>query len=51
MFKVTLKPQWQVQAPSGEPALPRLVELLVGIHETGSLARACTRSGISYRYA
>lgn len=51
MFKVTIKPQWQVQAPSGEPALLRLVELLVGIHETGSLARACTRSNISYRYA
>lgn len=51
MFKVTIKPQWQVQAPSGEPALPRLVELLVGIHETGSLAAACARSSISYRYA
>jgi molybdate transport repressor ModE-like protein len=51
MFKVTIKPQWQVQAPSGETALPRLVELLVGIHETGSLAGACARANISYRYA
>lgn len=51
MFKVTIKPQWQVQAPSGEPALLRLVELLVGIHETGSLARACARANLSYRYA
>jgi len=51
MYKVTIKPQWQVQAPSGEPALLRLVELLVGIHETGSLARACARANISYRYA
>jgi len=51
MFKVTIKPQWQVQAPSGEPALLRLVELLVGIHETGSLARACALANLSYRYA
>jgi len=51
VYKVTIKPQWQVQAPSGEPALLRLVELLVGIHETGSLARACARANISYRYA
>jgi molybdate transport repressor ModE-like protein len=51
MFRVTIQPQWQVQAPSGEPALPRLVELLVGIHETGSLARACALANISYRYA
>lgn len=51
MFKVSINPQWQVQAPSGEPALPRLVELLVGVHETGSLARACARSQLSYRYA
>ena len=51
MFKVTIKPQWQVQAPSGEPALLRRVELLVGIHETGSLARACALANLSYRYA
>jgi len=51
MFKVTIKPHWQVQAPSGEPALPRLIELLVNIHETGSLAGACARARLSYRYA
>ncbi len=51
MYKVTIKPQWQVQAPSGEPALVRLIDLLVGIHETGSLARACAKAELSYRYA
>ena len=51
MFKVTIKPQWQLLAPSGEPAVPRLLDLLVGIHETGSLARACARAELSYRYA
>ncbi len=51
MFKVTIKPQWQLHAPDGEPAPVRLIELLVGIHETGSLARACARAELSYRYA
>ncbi|MGH8122903.1 MAG: substrate-binding domain-containing protein [Rudaea sp.] len=51
MYKVTIKPQWQMQAPNGEPALRRLIDLLVGIHETGSLARACARAELSYRYA
>ena len=51
MFKVTIKPQWQLLAPNGEPASLRLLDLLVGIHETGSLARACARAELSYRYA
>ncbi len=51
MFKVTIKPQWQLHALDGEPLPVRLVELLVGIHETGSLARACARADLSYRYA
>jgi molybdate transport repressor ModE-like protein len=51
MFKVTIKPQWQLHAPDGEPAPARLIDLLVGIHETGSLARACARADLSYRYA
>jgi molybdate transport repressor ModE-like protein len=51
VFKVTIKPQWQLQAPNGEPALLRLIDLLVGIHETGSLARASARAELSYRYA
>lgn len=51
MFKVTIRPQWQLHARDGAAAPLRLVELLVGIHETGSLARACSRAEISYRYA
>ena len=51
MFKVTIKPQWQLHGRDGKPAPLRLIELLVGIHETGSLARACARAEISYRYA
>lgn len=51
MFKVQIKPQWQLQAQEGQPVVQRLVDLLVGIHETGSLARACARAEVSYRYA
>lgn len=51
MFKVAIKPQWQLQAQNGQTVLQRMIELLVGIHETGSLARACARSDLSYRYA
>ncbi|HEX6833312.1 MAG TPA: substrate-binding domain-containing protein [Rudaea sp.] len=51
MFKVAIKPQWELQAQNGQAVLQRMIELLVGIHETGSLARACTRSDLSYRYA
>ena len=51
MFKVTIAPQWQLQAADGTAVPARLIELLVGIHETGSLARACARAELSYRYA
>jgi molybdate transport repressor ModE-like protein len=51
MFKVSIQPQWQLQAPDGDTVVQRLIDLLVGIHETGSLAGACTRSDVSYRYA
>ncbi|MEP6939997.1 MAG: substrate-binding domain-containing protein [Rudaea sp.] len=51
MFKVTISPQWQLHAANGVAVPERLIELLVGIHETGSLARACARAELSYRYA
>jgi molybdate transport repressor ModE-like protein len=51
MFKVTIQPQWQLQAPEGDAVVQRLIDLLVGIHESGSLAGACARSEVSYRYA
>src|SRR5450432_1115840 len=51
MFKVEIKPHWQLQAQDGRPVVQRLIDLLVGIHETGSLARACARVELSYRYA
>lgn len=51
MFKVSIHPHWQLQASDGDTVAERLIDLLVGIHETGSLAGACARSDLSYRYA
>lgn len=51
MFKVSIQPNWQLQAQDGDAVAQRLINLLVGIHECGSLAGACTRGEISYRYA
>ncbi|HKY91231.1 MAG TPA: substrate-binding domain-containing protein [Nevskiaceae bacterium] len=50
MFKIAIRPEWQIER-GGKPLLPRVVELLVGIHETGTLAAACGQMGLSYRYA
>jgi len=51
MFKVSIRPQWQLEQPDGKQSLPRLVELLAGVRETGTLAEACIRADLSYRYA
>lgn len=51
MFRISIKPRWQLDSHAGGQQLPRLVELLALIHETGTLAEACRRIGVSYRYA
>jgi molybdate transport repressor ModE-like protein len=51
MFKVSIRPQWEIQAQDGDAVVQRLIDLLVGIHESGSLAGACARCNLSYRYA
>ena len=51
MFRVLIKPQWQLDRGEGAAVLPRLIELLVHIHESGTLAAACQRMNLSYRYA
>lgn len=51
MFKISVRPQWQLESRDGGQQLPRLVELLASIHETGTLAMACRQTGLSYRYA
>ena len=37
--------------PTGAALAPRVVELLVQVHEHGSLSAACKASGASYRHA
>ena len=51
MHQVTIKPEWIIRQPGGESLPRRVVELLVKVHEVGSLAGACKATGISYRYA
>ncbi|SDY42399.1 ModE molybdate transport repressor domain-containing protein [Lysobacter sp. yr284] len=51
MFKVQIQPRWTLHAADGQPLPAKLIELLQGVHETGSLAAACRRAGLSYRYA
>jgi molybdate transport repressor ModE-like protein len=48
---VTIKPQWTLRDVPGGTLVPRLVDLLVQVHEDGSLLGACQRSGLSYRHA
>ncbi len=51
MHKVSIQPQWTIQRPDGLALSPRLLALLVQVHEHGSLAAACQKSGASYRHA
>lgn len=51
MHEINIKPQWIIRRPGG-PALPlRVIDLLVKVHEFGSLSSACKVSGTSYRHA
>ena len=51
MHKISIRPQWSISHDGGETLPPRLIDLLVLVAETGSLAAACQRSGQSYRHA
>jgi molybdate transport repressor ModE-like protein len=51
VFKVEIRPNWQLRSLDGQTVVQRLIDLLVGISEGGSLARACARERLSYRYA
>lgn len=51
MHEVSISPEWTIRSPRGEALSPRVVELLVKVHEHGSLSSACTAAGASYRHA
>ena len=51
MHKVSIHPRWSIERPDGAGLSQRLLQVLVDVHEHGSLARACQHSGMSYRHA
>ncbi|MBL8302152.1 MAG: helix-turn-helix transcriptional regulator, partial [Ideonella sp.] len=51
MHEVSISPEWTIRSPRGESLSPRVVELLVKVHEHGSLSSACAAAGASYRHA
>jgi len=50
MYKVAIRPVWELQSTVGRVLPPRLIDLLVEVHACGSLAGACRKVGLSYRY-
>ena len=51
MHKISIRPQWTISHDGGDALGPRLIDLLVCVAETGSIAAACQRAGLSYRHA
>ena len=51
MFKMSIKPQWQLERADGRQLMPHLVSLLARVHESHTLTEAAAQLGLSYRYA
>ena len=51
MHKISIHPQWTISHDGADALGPRLIDLLVCVAETGSIAAACQRAGLSYRHA
>lgn len=52
MYRVGISPTWTIRRDGAPAPLgARVVELLVGVAEQGSLAAACAVQGVSYRHA
>lgn len=52
MYRVGIHPSWTIHRDGAPAPLgARVVELLVGVAEHGSLAAACAAQGVSYRHA
>lgn len=52
MYRVGISPSWTIRRDGvAAPLGARVVELLVGVDEQGSLAAACAAQGVSYRHA
>lgn len=51
MFEVHIGTRMAVSRGDGSHLTPQLLELLIGVHESGSIAQAAARASLSYRYA
>lgn len=52
MIRVEIRPDWVLRDAAGEPtALPALLGLLLAVSELGSISKAATVRGMSYRHA
>ena len=51
MHKISIRPQWTISHDGVDTLGPRLITLLAHVAETGSIAAACQRAGLSYRHA
>jgi molybdate transport repressor ModE-like protein len=51
MLKIYITPQWALEGAAGVQELPRLIRLLRAIGESGSISRAASALGLSYRHA
>ncbi|WP_312484670.1 substrate-binding domain-containing protein [Massilia timonae] len=52
MIRVEIRPDWVVRDAAGQPtALPALLGLLLAVSELGSISKAATARGMSYRHA
>ncbi len=49
--EVTIRPQWTIRSGAGASLAPRVLEVLVKVHEHGSLSGACQALCVSYRHA
>ncbi len=48
---LSIQPHWTIRRADGNVLPPRLLALLLQVHERGSLAAACQHLGVSYRHA
>ena len=52
MMKVEIRPDWVVRDSAGMPTpLPALLDLLMAVSELGSISKAASARGMSYRHA
>jgi len=51
VHKISIRPQWTISHDGLDMLGPRLIALLACVAETGSIAAACQRAGLSYRHA